>query len=68
MCGCRGKWTDASAYATDRAGAGVSDRSVKIMYNKIMNHPDVKIDEDANCAYVNTDTRNMAVYFVEDNS
>lgn len=62
MCGCRGKWTDASAYA--EAGSTVSDRSVKIMYNKVMNHPDVQLDAGANCAYVNTETRTLAVYFV----
>ncbi len=50
MCGCQGK------YSTE--GRGVS-----ITYNKVMNHPNVRFDDAANCAYVETETRNLVVYF-----
>lgn len=50
MCGCRGKYAE-------------SGRSVSIIYNKVMNNPGVRFDEDANCAYVETETRNLVVYF-----
>jgi len=50
MCGCRGKYSE-------------EGRGVSIIYSKVMNHPNVKFDEQSSCAYVITDTRNMVVYF-----
>lgn len=70
MCGCKGKHSYASKhleYATENTGYDVSDsvndRSVKIIYNKVMRNPDREVDTLANCVYVNTDTRTLAVYF-----
>ena len=48
MCGCRGKYS-------------TSPRSAKIIYNKVMKHPKHKVD--GNIAYLETDTRNLVVYF-----
>lgn len=53
MCGCRGKYSDGGT------------RSAKIIYNKIMNNPNKIIDEEHGFAYIETDTRNLVVYFVE---
>lgn len=52
MCGCRGK------YFTE-------GRMVKRVYNTVMNHPNMKLDEQAKCAYIdgNRDDRNYVVYF-----
>ena len=51
MCGCRGKYTEPHESA----------RSVKILFNKVMNNPAHKVED--NCAFVETDTRNLVVYF-----
>ena len=51
MCGCQGKYTEPHESA----------RSVKIMFNKVMNNPAHKMD--GNIAYVETATRNLVVYF-----
>ena len=51
MCGCRGKYTKPEQSA----------RSVKILFNKVMGNPKHKID--GNIAYVETDNRNLVVYF-----
>jgi hypothetical protein len=51
MCGCRGRYTTPEQSA----------RSVKILFNKVMNHPD-RIVEPGN-AWLNTGTRNLVVYF-----
>jgi len=51
MCGCRGRYTTPEQSA----------RSVKILFNKVMNHPD-RILEPGN-AWLNTGTRNLVVYF-----
>ena len=48
MCGCRGKYS-------------ISPRSVKILFNKVMNNPEHKVD--GNIAYLETATRNLVVYF-----
>jgi hypothetical protein len=48
MCGCRGKYS-------------ISQRSVKILFNKVMGNPKHKMD--GNIAYVETATRNLVVYF-----
>jgi hypothetical protein len=48
MCGCRGTYS-------------ISPRSVKILFNKVMNNPAHKMD--GNIAYVETATRNLVVYF-----
>jgi hypothetical protein len=53
MCGCRGRYTTPEQSA----------RSVKILFNKVMNHPD-RIVEPGN-AWLNTGTRNLVVYFKE---
>jgi hypothetical protein len=52
MCGCRGK------YSTE-------GRGVKIIYNKVMKSPFVKLDEGAKCAYIDdrNASRNLVVYF-----
>lgn len=51
MCGCRGKYTTPEQSA----------RSVKILFNKVMNNPARKIEDGI--AFVETDTRNLVVYF-----
>jgi len=51
MCGCRGRYTTPEQSA----------RSIKILFNKVMNHPD-RIVEPGN-AWLNTGTRNLVVYF-----
>jgi len=53
MCGCRGKYTTPEQSA----------RSVKLIFNRVMNNPKHKV-EDA-IAFVETATRNLVVYFVE---
>jgi len=53
MCGCRGRYTTPEQSA----------RSVKILFNKVMNHPE-RIVEPGN-AWLNTGTRNLVVYFKE---
>jgi len=53
MCGCQGK------YSTPADSA----RSVKIIFNKVMNNPAKVLCEDANCYYVDNGTRNLVVYF-----
>lgn len=53
MCGCRGKYT------TPKQSA----RSVKLIFNKVMNNPKHKIEDGI--AFVDTGTRNLVVYFVE---
>ena len=52
MCGCRGKYSS-------------EGRGVKIIYNKVMNNPNVKFDDQANCAYIDDRqaSRNLVVYF-----
>ena len=52
MCGCIGKYNE-------------SDRSKKIIFNKIMRNPNHKFDADANCVYVQTATRNLVAYFAD---
>lgn len=49
MCGCRGKYSD-------------SGRGTKIIFNKVMKGP-FEFDVEANCAYLSTDSRILAVYF-----
>ena len=53
MCGCRGKYTTPAQSA----------RSVKLIFNKVMNNPKHKVEDGI--AFVETDTRNLVVYFVE---
>ena len=53
MCGCRGKYTTPEQSA----------RSVKLIYNKVMNNPKHKVEDGI--AFVETATRNLVVYFVE---
>ena len=51
MCGCRGKFSRPDT----------SPRSVKILFNKVMNNP--KHTVDGECVFVKTATRNLVVYF-----
>jgi hypothetical protein len=53
MCGCRGKYTTPEQSA----------RSVKLIFNKVMNNPAHKVEDGI--AFVETATRNLVVYFVE---
>ena len=53
MCGCRGKYTTPEQSA----------RSVKILFNKVMNNPKHRVEDGI--AFVETATRNLVVYFVE---
>jgi hypothetical protein len=50
MCGCKGKYSD-------------SDRSRKIIFNKIMRNPNHKFDAAGTYVYVETETRNLVAYF-----
>ena len=60
MCGCRGKYSYAAG-CTDSEYDEVNERSVKILFNKVMNNPARKIED--NIAFVDTDTRSLVVYF-----
>ena len=53
MCGCRGKYTTPAQSA----------RSVKLIFNRVMNNPKHKVEDGI--AFVDTGTRNLVVYFVE---
>jgi hypothetical protein len=53
MCGCNGIYKDIKS----------SPKAVKSQYTRIMNNPDVVLDEEVPCAYVETPTRNNVVYF-----
>ncbi len=71
MCGCNGKYRTASkfrelvgkerGYAVD--DNEVSDRSVKIMYTKVMSNPNRV--EEGNYVYVEHNGRIQVVYFPE---
>jgi hypothetical protein len=73
MCGCLGKYTTNPAYQEQvgkMRGYSVSDdecseRSVKIMANKILNHPNVVMDDGLEFAYVEDRLNNTmkVVYF-----
>ena len=71
MCGCNGRYRVASAHVNAAGDArgyeydadDVSDRSVKIIFNKIVKDPAHKFDADANCVYLNTPTRTLVAYF-----
>jgi len=60
MCGCRGKYSYASG-CEEGYDDQVNERSVKILFNKVMNNPKHKIEDGI--AFVETDTRNLVVYF-----
>lgn len=60
MCGCRGKYSYARG-CEEGYDDQVNERSVKILFNKVMNNPAHKVED--NCAFVETDTRNLVVYF-----
>ncbi len=53
MCGCRGKYSEPADNA----------RSVKIMYNKIMNNPAKVVDEENGWVYVTDREKNQVIYF-----
>ena len=66
MCGCRGKYSYTAHGAVEgNPGYDVSDsineRSVKLIFNKVMKHPERKVDDDM--VHVETDTRNLVVFF-----
>ena len=66
MCGCRGKYSytahgAAAAQLGDDVSDSINERSVKIIFNRVMNHPDRKIEDGI--AFVDTDTRSLVVYF-----
>ena len=75
MCGCNGKYSVASKYkkyANKQRGYAlnnISDRSVKIIYNKIVkainNNEKVEVSSKHNYAYVEKGERCLAAYFVE---
>jgi hypothetical protein len=60
MCGCRGKYSYAQGRGDGKYDV-VNERSVKILFNKIMNNPARKVED--NVAFVETATRNLVVYF-----
>lgn len=66
MCGCRGKYNyTAQGAKTDGPGydVNVSERGVRIIANKVLNHPNVKFD--GALAYVEDRVANriQVVYF-----
>ena len=68
MCGCRGKYSytahgAAAAQLGDDVSDSINERSVKIIFNKVMNNPKHKVENGI--AFVETATRNLVVYFVE---
>jgi len=71
-CGCSGKHRYASKYresASNRRGyvvsdEEVSDRSVKIISNKVLNHPDMVFNEDH--AWTVIGNRLLIAYFKTD--
>ena len=60
MCGCRGKYSYAQGCGDGKYDV-VNERSVKLLFNKVMKHPDVKTEPGY--AFVDTGTRNLVVYF-----
>jgi len=61
MCGCQGKYSYATGAAHEDWQGTVNDRSVKIMFNKIMRDPARIVAE--NFVYVNANGRTKVVYF-----
>jgi hypothetical protein len=62
MCGCRGKYSYAQG-CEEGYDDQVNERSVKLIFNKVMNHPDRIVEPGY--AWLNTGTRNLVVYFKE---
>ena len=60
MCGCRGKYSYAPGCGDGKYDV-VNERSVKLLFNKVMTHPDVKTEPGY--AFVDTGSRNLVVYF-----
>lgn len=60
MCGCRGKYSYAPGCGDGKYDV-VNERSVKLLFNKVMKHPDVKTEPGY--AFVDTGSRNLVVYF-----
>lgn len=75
-CGCVGKHTTASAHReTNSKDRGypvtddeVSDRSVKIIFNKIMSFPRGQIEVDKTYISIDTETRRYIAYLVPSNA
>ena len=63
MCGCNGKYTCNEGTDLPSWQGEINVRSVKIIAGKVLNHPAVKFEEQANCAYVDEGGRMRAVYF-----
>jgi len=69
MCGCRGRYSYASAFqqqaSVERGDAveqdEVNDRSVKIIVGKLNRNPDTKIEDGM--AWVSVGDRRLAAYF-----
>jgi len=63
MCGCVGNWKYASDHPDLKDYHEVSDRSVKIISNKIWNNESSVYDPSADCIFFQTETRNLVAYF-----
>jgi hypothetical protein len=61
MCGCRGKYSYVQG-CEEGYDDQVNERSVKLIFNKVMNNPKHKVEDGI--AFVDTGTRNLVVYFV----
>lgn len=68
MCGCRGKYSYASAHADQRpdyvrGDEGISDRSVKLIVGKLNANPATKIKDGI--AWVDVGERTLVAYTEE---
>lgn len=57
MCGCRGIYKNES---------NATERSLKLLYRKVMSHDNMEYDTEANCAFISPKvglSRNNVVYF-----
>lgn len=62
MCGCNGDYAYAVTPDHDWQGE-INLNKVKTRYNKVMKDPNKKVDLDANCVYVENETRTTVIYF-----
>jgi hypothetical protein len=68
MCGCRGKYSYASAHASQRpdyleADEGISDRGVKLIVGKLNKDPNTKVKDGI--AWVDRGNRTLVAYLEE---
>lgn len=61
MCGCNGKYSYNEGVSRESWQGPVNVRSVKIIANKVLNHPNVKFEDDY--AFVEENGRIKVVYF-----